>query len=179
MNKALQRSIEHFTQSWGEIGFFWGINKVMGQLYALLFSSDRPLTLDDMCRQLDISRGNASMNIRALKEWGVIRKVRIKGDRKDYYELDEDIWKIIIHFVRERKKRELEPVLDTMRRCSDLIRQNQKAMNAEDKKQAAVFQKRLEGMIEISEGVNRILEKFIKGEEVTSQSITKIPVNWK
>lgn len=179
MNKSLQRSIDHFTQSWGEIGFFWGINKVMGQLYALLFSSDRPLTLDDMCRQLDISRGNASMNIRALKEWGVIRKVRIKGDRKDYYELDEDIWKIIIHFVRERKKRELEPVLDTMHRCSGLIKKDQKNMNAEERKQAAVFQKRLEGMIEISESVNRMLEKFMQGEEVTSHTITSIPVNWK
>ena len=179
MNKSLQKSIDHFTQSWGEIGFFWGINKVMGQLYALLFSSKEPLTLDDMCRQLRISRGNASMNIRALKEWGVIRKVRIKGDRKDYYELDEDIWKIIIHFVRERKKRELEPVLDTMNRSADLLRQNQKTMTADERKQAAVFLKRLESMIEISEGVNRMLEKFMHGEEVTSQTITAIPVNWK
>jgi DNA-binding transcriptional regulator GbsR (MarR family) len=179
MNKTLKKSINHFTQVWGEIGFFWGINKVMGQLYALLFSSNRPLTLDDMCRQLRISRGNASMNIRALKEWGVIRKVRIKGDRKDYYELDEDIWKIITHFVRERKKRELEPALGTMRRCSELVRQSQKSMSAEDKKQATVFLQRLDSMIEISEGVNGLLEKFIQGEEVSSQSITKIPVNWK
>ena len=179
MNKALKKSIDHFTQGWGEIGFFWGINKVMGQLYALLFSSHRPLTLDDMCRQLRISRGNASMNIRALKEWGVIRKVRIKGDRKDYYELDEDIWKIITHFVRERKKRELEPALGTMRQCSELVTQNQRSMNSEDKKQAAVFLQRLDSMIEISEGVNRVLEKFIKGEAVSSQSITRIPVHWK
>ncbi|HNB10810.1 MAG TPA: transcriptional regulator, partial [bacterium] len=65
MHKALHKSQELFTATWGEISTFWGINKVMGQLYALLFASAKPLTLDDMCERLQISRGNASMNIRA------------------------------------------------------------------------------------------------------------------
>ncbi len=179
MNRSLEKSIDHFTQSWGEIGFFWGINKVMGQLYAVLFSSDKPLTLDDMCRQLGISRGNASMNIRALWEWGVIRKVRVKGDRKDYYELDEDIWKIITHFVRERKKRELEPALETMKHSSALLKSSLKSMSAKDKKTAMAFLNRLETMQKISEGVNGLLERFIHGEEVNSATLTSIPVHWK
>ncbi|MBX7150586.1 HTH domain-containing protein [bacterium] len=179
MNKALEKSVEHFTQRWGEVGSFWGINKVMGQLYALLFASDKPLTLDDMSVQLGISRGNVSMNIRALKEWGIIRKVRVKGDRKDYYELDEDMWKVIIHFVRERKKRELEPVLDTISRSSDLLRSSISSMNAVDRKKASVFLKRLDDMHKISEAVNVLLERFIQGEEVTSSTLRKIPIQWK
>jgi len=179
MHKSLARSIDHFTQSWGEVGAFWGINKVMGQLYALLFSSDRPLMLDDMCRQLAISRGNASMNIRALKEWGVIRKVRLKGDRRDFYELDEDIWKVITQFVRERKKRELEPVLDALEKSSGLIRTSLSQMSPSDKKAASVFLKRLENMYKISAGVNELLERFIQGEEVDSSELTKIPIQWK
>ncbi|NUM79551.1 HTH domain-containing protein [bacterium] len=179
MHKALEKSVEHFTQRWGEVGSFWGINKVMGQLYALLFASDEPLTLDDMSEQLGISRGNVSMNIRALKEWGIIRKVRIKGDRKDYYELDEDMWRVIIHFVRERKKRELEPVLDTIGRSSDLLRSSLSSMNVTDRKKAAVFLKRLDDMQKISEAVNLLLERFIQGEEVTSSTLRKIPIQWK
>ncbi len=179
MNKSLQRSIDDFTQQWGEIGAFWGINKVMGQLYALLFASDQPLTLDDMCHQLRISRGNASMNIRALKEWGVVRKVRIKGDRKDYYELDEDIWKIISHFVRERKRRELEPVLDTLQRNASLLEESMSTMNKTERKRAMVFLNRLHNMRRISEVVNQMLAGFLEGKEVHSSSLTSIPIRWK
>ncbi len=179
MDKSLKKAIEEFTGRWGEIGNFWGINKVMGQLYALLFASDAPLTLDNMCEQLGISRGNASMNIRALKEWGVIRKVRMKGDRKDYYELDEDIWKIITHFVRERKKRELEPVLDTLRRSSTLLHEALGEMNKTDRRRAQIFLSRLENMRRISETADQLLQKFIDGEEVTSSSLTSIPIRWK
>jgi DNA-binding transcriptional regulator GbsR (MarR family) len=179
MDKVLEKAIDHFSRSWGEIGFFWGINKVMGQLYAVLFSSAKPLTLDDLCRQLHISRGNASMNIRALKEWGVIRKVRIPGDRKDYYELDEDIWKIITVFVRERKKRELEPAMEAMEHSAALLKTSLKTMNAKDKKAALVFLNRLENMRKISDGVNGMLERFIHGEDVSSTTLTSIPVHWK
>lgn len=179
MHRALKKSIDDFTHQWGEIGAFWGINKVMGQLYALLFASDKPLTLDDMCRQLGISRGNASMNIRALKEWGVVHKVHVPGDRKDYYELDEDIWKIIAHFVRERKKRELEPVLRTLHRNAAGLEGSLGGMNGPERRRAAVFLSRLHNMRRISEAVDHMLQKFLDGEEVHSSSLTSIPIRWK
>ncbi|MCB0833648.1 MAG: transcriptional regulator [Bacteroidetes bacterium] len=178
MHKNFSQAIDYFTQSWGEFGFFWGINKSMGELYALLFATDAPMSLDDMCHALKISRGNASMNIRALQNWGVIRKVRIKGDRKDYYELDEDMWRTISMFIRERKKRELEPALTTMKKSANLVREAYKSMNVSDRKRAGVFLKRLDAMIEISQGVNQLLDQFIRGEEVHSSEITKIPIRW-
>lgn len=179
MNRVYKKTVEEFADRWADLGSFWGINKVMGRLYAILLASDRPLTLDDMSDRLGISRGNASMNIRGLKDWGVIRKIRKKGDRRDYYEVDEDIWKMITLFVRERKKRELEPVLDILYRSEGLLRQNLTGMADADRKTSEVFLGRLENLRQISSGVNQLLEKFIQGEEVTSTSLTKIPISWK
>lgn len=179
MHKALHKSQELFTATWGEISTFWGINKVMGQLYALLFASDKPLTLDDMCERLQISRGNASMNIRALKTWGVIRKVRVQGDRKDYYELDEDTGKIMTRFVRERKRRELEPALETMRRSAVLLRMAIPAMKNGERKQAQIFLKRIENMLMVSESINTLLERFIHGESISINQLKTIPIAWK
>lgn len=179
MSRVLTKTVESFAHDWGELSSAWGLNKVMGQLHALLLASDRPLTLDDMSEQLGISRGNASMNIRALKEWGIIRKVRVKGDRKDYYEIDEDIWRVITHFVRERKKRELEPVLDVISRSSDSLRRALPSMNATDRRTSETFLSRLDSLKQISAGVDQLLEKFIHGEEVTSTAITRIPITWK
>jgi len=179
MKESLVNAVESFAQDWGELSSYWGLNKVMGQLHALLLASEKPLTLDDMCERLGISRGNASMNIRALKEWGIIRKVRVKGDRKDYYEIDEDIWRVITHFVRERKKRELEPVLDVISRSSDSLKRAMPDMNASDKRASETFLARLENLKQISTGVDQLLEKFIHGEEVTSTSLTQIPITWK
>ena len=98
-----------FIHSWGVLGSSWGINKTMAQIHALLMISPEALTADQIIEELGISRGNVSMNLKALMEWGVVYKDYKAGDRKDYFYSEKDTWKLIIQVAKERKRRELEP----------------------------------------------------------------------
>jgi len=116
----------------GRITSFWGFSKIMGQLYGLLYLSPRPLTLDEMTENLAISKGNVSINIRALERWSMVRQVWVKGDRKDYYEAETEFWKIIRGVLKEREKKEFDQALTAIsairKRSEDA---NKKEKNAE------------------------------------------------
>jgi DNA-binding transcriptional regulator GbsR (MarR family) len=105
---------QQFISSWGAFGTHWGINRTMAQIHALLLVSPDPLTQDDMMEQLNISRGNTNMNIRELINWGLVERVLLAGERKEYFTAEKDIWKVVKQIVKERKKRELEPMLQLL-----------------------------------------------------------------
>ncbi len=98
----------------GRITAFWGFSKIMGQLYGLLYLSPKPLTLDEMAEGLAVSKGNVSINIRALERWNMVRRVWVKGDRKDFYEAETDFWKIIRGVLKEREKKEFDQALGSV-----------------------------------------------------------------
>ena len=92
MMDVLSESKALLVRRWGEMGGYWGINRTMAELHALLFVSARPLCTDDVMALLQVSRGNASMNLRALVDWGLIQRVHKPGDRKEYFQADTDVW---------------------------------------------------------------------------------------
>lgn len=100
-----------FISSWGAFGTHWGINRTMAQIHALLMISPKPLSQDDIMEELDISRGNVNMNIRDLISWGLVDRVLLPGERKEYFSAEKDIWKVATQIIKERKKRELDPML--------------------------------------------------------------------
>lgn len=95
----------------------WGINKTMSQIHALLYAESCPMDTDMVMDKLDISRGNANMNLHRLLEWELIHKVNFAGDRKDYYSAETDIWKIVSTLIRERQQREIEPIRAELEEC--------------------------------------------------------------
>ena len=99
-----------FIASWGAFGTHWGINRTMAQIHALLLVSADPITQDDIMVQLNISRGNVNMNIRELIDWGLVDRILLPGERKEHFSAEKDIWKVAVQIVKERKKRELEPM---------------------------------------------------------------------
>jgi DNA-binding transcriptional regulator GbsR (MarR family) len=107
----LTEAKQQFISSWGAFGTHWGINRTMAQIHALLMISPDPLTQDDLMEELNISRGNVNMNIRELINWGLVERVILSGERKEYFVAEKDIWKVVKQIVKERKKRELEPML--------------------------------------------------------------------
>lgn len=111
---------QQFVSSWGAFGTHWGINRTMAQIHALLLISPDPITQDDIMEELDISRGNTNMNIRELINWGLVERVLLPGERKEYFTAEKDIWKVIKQIVKERKKRELEPMLQLMEKLEDV-----------------------------------------------------------
>ncbi|MDX1637489.1 MAG: hypothetical protein R3281_05945 [Balneolaceae bacterium] len=105
-----KQALDQFVLLWGEMASSWGINKTMAQIHALLYAESDPLDTDAIMKQLDISRGNANMNLRNLLNWQLIHKVHFKGKRKDYYTAEKDVWTIVATIVRERQQREVEPI---------------------------------------------------------------------
>lgn len=110
------------VRSWGEMSGYWGINRTMAEIHALLFISTEPLCTDDVMDQLQISRGNASMNLRGLVDWGLIRRFHRLGDRKEYFQADTDVWHMFETIMRERRRREVEPIVATIDRCMETLR---------------------------------------------------------
>lgn len=99
------------------MGSKWGIPRTMAEVHALLFIEGRPLNTDEVMQRLRISRGNASMTLRALADWSLVRRTHLPGDRKEYYLAEQDVWKMFRTIVRERKKREIDPLLEALRDC--------------------------------------------------------------
>ena len=100
-----------FINSWGNFGSQWGINKTMGQIHGLLLVSDKVLSAEDIMDFLQISRGNANMNIRGLMDWGLVYKETIIGERKEFFIAEKDIWVVAKRVVKVRQEKELIPML--------------------------------------------------------------------
>lgn len=116
----LTEARQQFISNWGAFGTHWGINRTMAQIHALLLVSPDPLTQDDIMEELNISRGNVNMNIRELINWGLVERVLLPGERKEYFSAEKDIWKVVRQIVKERKKRELEPMLGLLDKLEDV-----------------------------------------------------------
>ncbi len=117
MTASIEQAKDRFIQLWGEMGPKWGVNKTMAQIHALLMVSDKPLSTDEIMRELNTSRGNANMNVRGLIDWGLVRRTAVKGERREYFQCEKDVWKIFCIVARERKRREIEPVIETLKEC--------------------------------------------------------------
>ena len=106
---------QEFILHFGEMGSRWGINRTVGQIYALLFLSPQPLNADTITEALGISRSNTSMGLKELQSWNLVRLRHITGDRRDYFTTPDDLWEIVRTLVAERKKREIDPTLTKLR----------------------------------------------------------------
>jgi DNA-binding transcriptional regulator GbsR (MarR family) len=108
-----------FVDLWGTMSSLWGINPTMARIHGLLYITGETLTMDDMMDRLGISRGNVSMNLTKLVEWGLVQRVHQRGDRRDRYASVSDVWEMFSRVAAQRKRREIDPVLSTLRRCRD------------------------------------------------------------
>lgn len=153
----LQEAKNQFIHSWGMLGSSWGINKVMGQIHALLLIAPQPLTTDEIMEELHISRGNANMNIRALLDWGIIYKVYNPGSRKDHFKSEKDILELARQVTLERQKREIEPVLKMLNQV--------KTVQATDKMALKEFKKVTSDIEAFTLNLNKMLNKFTRSDQ--------------
>ena len=147
---------EKFIQAWGTLGSSWGINKAMAQIHALLLISKDPLTTDEIMEELKISRGNANMNIRALMDWGIVLKENKLGERKEYFSAGKDIWELARQVSRERRKREIEPIIKVLEQVQD-VKGNDQAVDE--------FKSVTRDLKDFSLKVDGVLDKFTKSDQ--------------
>ncbi len=145
-----------FVQTWGILGTNWGINKTMAQLHALLLISEEPLTTETMMDTLQISRGNANMNVRALVEWGLVFKELLPGDRRDFYGAKKDIWVVARQIAAQRRKRELDPVIAAL---SELKQE------AKPSKENRELLKRVDEIQDFAVKIDSMLAKFVETDQ--------------
>ncbi len=150
-----------FIQTWGSLGSQWGINKTMAQIHALLMISPEALSMDDIMEELHISRGNASMNLRSLMDWGLIYKEYKPGERKEFFSAEGDMEELARKIARERSKREIKP---TLRVLQEVI-----GVEGTDHKNVAHFKAKTEELYDFVSRADNMLEKITsqKGNWIT------------
>ncbi|MGL4551999.1 MAG: GbsR/MarR family transcriptional regulator [Gemmataceae bacterium] len=119
--RPLDRVEQEFIDLWRGMASLWGISPSMAQVHGFLFICGESLSMDDLMDRLGISRGNVSMNLTRLVEWGLVRRVHRRGDRRDYYEALGDVWEMFTLVAAQRKRREIDPMLATLRGCEEQL----------------------------------------------------------
>ncbi len=151
-----QKAKEEFIQTWAALGTSWGINKTMAQIFALLIISPKEKSVEEIMEELQISRGNASMNIRQLIDWELIEKIIHKGDRKEYFHCERDVWAISRKVAEARKNREIAPVIKALKKLNNVENQN-----TEESKE---FVRVTSELIDVIKTTDNALNHFIESE---------------
>jgi len=149
---------QQFITSWGAYGTHWGINRTMAQIHALLLVSPDPLCQDDVMEQLNISRGNANMNIRELIDWGLVERQIISGERREFFVAEKDIWKVFRQIVKERKKRELEPMMKLLGQLGEVDGDKRD-------REVKTFTDTVHNIKRVAEKANQTLDTMVKADE--------------
>ena len=156
-----RRALDEFVLLWGEMASHWGINRTMAQIHALLYAAAEPLDTDAIMDRLQISRGNANMNLRALVDWNLVRKTHQIGSRKDFFVAESDVWTLTTTIIEERQRREIQPVQRALDEVASDLRSGEAAAPAD----AALADRvdALVDMIEVFDGFTRALLPLVRG----------------
>lgn len=174
---ALTSAQDRFVAAWGNMGSAWGISRTMAEVHALLFIVGEPMCTDDIMARLQISRGNASMSLRSLLDWGIVSRTFKKGDRKEYFQAEQDVWAMFRAIVRERMKREVDPLLVTLHELRDDDALRAPGVAASDGARRTA--RRLDDLLEFFRTVDGVGQRFVspagRGLQVAASLLRHIP----
>jgi DNA-binding transcriptional regulator GbsR (MarR family) len=160
--------VDRFIESWGAMGSLWGVNTSVARVHGLLIASDEPWCLDDIGQRLSISKSNVSTSLKELRNWGVIRKAYVPGDRREYYVCEPDVWKMLFSIMRERKKREFDPVVHNIRETLESAQPSSGGAALERLKQ-------MEQMLATFDGLsNKLLSSETQARAIISFFVSKV-----
>lgn len=148
-----------FIELWGTMSSLWGVNPTMARIHGLLFLTGDTLTMDDLMERLGISRGNVSMNVSKLIEWGLVQRVHRRGDRRDHYASIADVWEMFSRIANQRKRREIDPVLSTLRQCRDDLKEQAASADANSRLQ------RIEDLFAFLTLMDHLAQQFFAGHK--------------
>lgn len=155
MNGFAMEDTNNFIESWGSMGILWGINRSMARIHAYLLLSEEPVDSEQISTFLNISRGNTSMCLKELRNWGVVQRVNISGDRRDFYVAEPDTWKMLYRIAVGRKTREYDPALHALRQL----------LTEMDENKSEKVHARLAQVEDILTTLDHFLNRFLESEE--------------
>ena len=153
-----QKTRLEFIAQWGTLGSSWGINRTMAQIHALLMIAVEPMHTNEVMEELKVSRGNANANLRDLVGWGLVKRVTYPGDRKEYFDAEKDVWTVFCTVARERKRREIDPVLKLLKDSSS------QSLDQRDAAQK-LFSEQLSDLADFVSTADQILGKVARSEK--------------
>src|SRR5688500_8554076 len=172
--QQLRVAQELCIRRWGEMGQTWGINRTMAEIHAPLYITAQPLCSDDVMDRLPISGGNASMSLRALCDWGIIRRMHKRGERREYFESLTDVWEIFSIIAAERKRREMDPVLETIRQCEKMLAAESIGKAAASQETVKLTRQRLASMEEFMGLTNKIFQQFVGNAKAGLSRVVRV-----
>ncbi|MDD3905542.1 MAG: hypothetical protein PHS46_03305 [Candidatus Omnitrophica bacterium] len=164
MNEKLESAQHKFIESIGKLCDSFGFNKFIAQLYALLYLSDRPMSLDELSEKLSASKGNVSLNIRELEKWGAVKNIWVKGSRKDYYEADTDIKKVFSNKIRTAVQKRIGEISGMVGEFNTIVDSASAELTEEERKIAALYRermKKIEDMKSLASTALSLMEKIL------------------
>lgn len=159
----LQRVDLAVADAVGALMELWGFRRQLGRVWAVLFLSDRPLAAPELCARLEISTGLLSMSLAELRRWGVVRPVEVPGDRKEHYEPETNVWRLVARVLREREQRAVEGALATFERALHDARAALIELDPEVKAAARFKARRLELLVDLSRAALNVLRMLVDG----------------
>jgi len=162
----LPSALQSFVLNWGDMGGQWGVNRSVSQIHALLYLSEQPMTAEEIADTLSMARSNVSNSIKELQGWGLIHRMPVMGDRRDYFGADPDVWSIAAKIVAGRKERELDPAVRALRDCV--------AEAENDPKVEAVARARLKAMLEFTTTMTGWYEQMVQVPRPTLMALIRL-----
>ena len=168
-----------FIRRWGEMGQTWGINRTMAEIHAYLYITAQPQCTDDVMERLNISRGNASMSLRALCDWGTIRRLHRRGERREYFASLPDVWETFSIIAAERKRREMDPALETLKQCLQMLDEERLGKSQARQESVIAVRQRLMEMEEFMELTNKLCEYCINNARSGLTKVVRLFISGK
>ena len=165
-DKQLPEPVERFVLHWGDLGTHWGVNRSIAQLHALLYLAEQPMTAQAIAEQLGIARSNVSNSLKELLAWKLIRRVPVRGDRRDHYEAETDLWEVVKRIAEGRKTREVDPARVALESCA--------AAAENDPRVSDTARRRLNDMATFVESLNTWYEQMLTLQNATLLTLTRL-----
>lgn len=164
--KSLAPAVEEFILKWGDMGGVWGVNRSVAQIHALLYLASAPMTAEEIADTLAIARSNVSNSLKELLSWNLIRRVPVRGDRRDHFEAESDIWEIVTRIAVGRKAREIDPIIAVLRSCAEGA--------SRDTRVTPQARTRLNEMLEFTSSVDRWFQQMLSLPRSTLRTMLKM-----
>ena len=160
------------SDSIGRLIEFWGFKRNMGRLWTVLYLSERPLSAPELQSRLRLSSGAVSMTLNDLVRWGVVKKVWLQGERRDYYEAEGNFWKMISRVFNERERVEILDAIDAMRDAIQHV--NDRALDASERPRAEFQRERIRELLDLAQIGKQLLDALVKDAKVDGTPLLKV-----
>ena len=176
--ERIREAQDRFIAAWGQMGSAWGISRTQAEVHALLYIAGEPLSAEEIMERLEISRGNASMSVRALLEWGIVSRTHRRGDRREYYLAEADVWTMFRAILRERLKREVDPLLAQLYEIRDTTEPRRGPSGSALTPDVMDHNRRLDEVLGVLSTIEKLSQSFVspsgRGLRVAASVLSKV-----